>query len=58
MLGRMPSLRHLLDDPDWRAEVWQDGCNQAAVEAHLAQVPPLPSWTVEQLLDPGYWPGP
>lgn len=58
MLSRMPSLRHLLDDADWRAEVWQDGCNQAAVEAHLPQVPAIPSWTVEQLLDPGFWPRP
>ena len=52
-LRNTPSLRPLLNDPDWWDAAWDDAVAQAAEETGLATFPDTCPWTVEQVL--GDW---
>ena len=58
MLNRMPSLRLLLTNGDWQAEVWDDALDIAVHQAQLqlADLPAVSPWTIEQVLSQDYLP--
>ena len=55
-LRRVPSLKRMLVDADWLAEVWMDAMLAAVAETHLTDFPRQRPWPVEQTLDAGFWP--
>jgi hypothetical protein len=56
MLKRMPSLRHLLDDPEWNEEVWADALGMAVLQTELTSLPKVREWSLEQVLAEDYLP--
>lgn len=56
ILKKMPSLRHLLDDPEWNEEVWADALGMAILQAGLTALPKAPEWRLEQVLALDYLP--
>ena len=57
LLKLMPSLRHLLDDPQWNKDVWDDAIDIAQTEAHLRNLPKSCPWTLEQIVADDFFPG-
>ena len=57
-LKETPSLRAAMRDPDWQEAVWLDTTALAARQTRLAHSRFGAScpWTVEQVLEPGWWP--
>ena len=53
-----PSLKTVMRDPDWREGVWLDGLLQARKDMRVKAetLPHTPPWTVEDALDPDFWP--
>lgn len=51
-----PSLQTLLDDPQWFRQVYRRARIDAEAQAHLPDLPDELPWTVEQLLDPDFFP--
>jgi hypothetical protein len=58
ILKRTPSLRHLLDDPEWQEENWDDAVDRTARETGLdpAALPERCPWSVAQLRDEQFLP--
>jgi hypothetical protein len=56
LLRKMPSLRHLLDDPEWNDEVWADALSMAILQAGLTTLPKARAWSLEQVLALDYLP--
>ena len=57
-LKRTPSLRNILDDPEWGEIIWAKAFAQAAEETGLEEFPEVCPWTVAEILNPDWWPGP
>jgi hypothetical protein len=57
-LKKTPSLKPILTDDDWIAEMWGDARQDAGKETGLgyAFFPSECPWPLEQALDPGFWP--
>ncbi|RBP03472.1 uncharacterized protein DUF29 [Roseiarcus fermentans] len=57
-LQATPSLKATLHDPEWQADIWLDALKAAIGETGLdrAVFPAASPWTVEQALDPEFWP--
>jgi hypothetical protein len=54
-LRRSPSLKHFLDDQQWKDEVWADAVDFAEAETGV-RCPEGWIWTMDQVLDPGSFP--
>lgn len=54
-LRKTPSLRRMLDDADWLAEIWGDAVDKATKETAL-HYPEHWIWSVEQVLDLAFLP--
>lgn len=55
-LRRTPSLKQFIADETWLQETWLDGLSLAMDETGLHGFPRAPIWTVDQLLDPEFFP--
>lgn len=57
-LRRTPSLRHLLDDPEWIEENWDDAVDRVVRETglDLAVLPAQCPWSMAQLRDDSFLP--
>lgn len=57
-LKKTPSLKHLLDDPDFWSETWFDAVDLAAHETKidLTTFPEACIWTFEQITNPDFLP--
>lgn len=53
-----PSLKHVLQNTNWRDDTWIDAVEQAAKETgiDLLKFPETQPWTVEQVLDQEFFP--
>jgi hypothetical protein len=53
-----PSLKAVMRDADWRKDVWIDGRAQAQkdMRANSDALPDQPPWSVEDALNPDFWP--
>ncbi|MYM93013.1 DUF29 domain-containing protein [Duganella vulcania] len=56
LLKQMPSLRRLLEDPEWDQEVWDDAVDLAGREANLTGLPKAREWDFGQILSADYFP--
>lgn len=56
LLTRMPSLRRLLEDPEWDQDVWDDAVDLAGREANLSGLPEVRIWDFGQVLSADYLP--
>lgn len=58
ILRRTPSLAHLLDDPEWQEETWDDAVDRTARETGLdpAALPGGCPWSMAQLRDEQFLP--
>ncbi|OEZ62991.1 DUF29 domain-containing protein [Duganella sp. HH105] len=56
LLTRMPSLRRLLEDPEWNQDVWDDAVDLAGREANLSGLPEVRIWGFGQVLSADYLP--
>jgi len=56
LLKQMPSLRRLLEDPEWDQEVWDDAVDLAGREANLTGLPKAREWGFGQILSADYFP--
>lgn len=54
-LKKMPSLQHLLEEPEWNDDVWADALS-VAVLAGLTDLPEARPWSLEQVLALDYLP--
>lgn len=58
ILKRTPSLRHMLEDPEWQEEIWDDAVDRTVRETGLdpAALPERSPWTMAQLRDEEFLP--
>ena len=56
LFKRMPSLRRLLEDPEWDQDVWDDAVDLAGREANLSGLPEVRIWDFGQVLSADYLP--
>ncbi|WP_373988051.1 DUF29 domain-containing protein [Duganella sp. BuS-21] len=56
LLRKMPSLQHLLDDPEWNEEVWADALSAVILQAGMTDLPKTCIWSLEQVLALDYLP--
>lgn len=56
LLKQMPSLRHLLDDPEWNDDVWADALSAVILQAGTIDLPKAREWSLEQVLALDYLP--
>ncbi|MQA39424.1 DUF29 domain-containing protein [Rugamonas aquatica] len=56
LLIKMPSLRKLLEDPEWDRDVWDDAVDLAGREANLSGLPEVRIWDFRQVLSADYLP--
>lgn len=58
ILRRTPSLRHMLEDPEWQEEVWDDAVDRAVRETGLEpeNFPERCPWSMAQLRDEEFLP--
>ncbi|ELX09749.1 hypothetical protein DUF29 [Janthinobacterium sp. HH01] len=56
LLTLMPSLRRLLEDPEWDQDVWGDAVDLAGREANLSGLPEVRIWDFGQVLSADYLP--
>jgi hypothetical protein len=54
-LRQTPSLKHDFDDEEWQGEIWADAAVAASRETGL-EFPTWWIWTIDQVLDPGFFP--
>jgi hypothetical protein len=52
----MPSLKVRLDDTEWLELAWDKAVNQVVTETALDGFPESICWSVEQILNPEFWP--
>ena len=57
LLGDSPSLARTLYNEKWIDQVWDDAASLAGRETEL-DFPEVCIWTVEEILDPGFFPDP
>lgn len=55
-LARMPSLKPLLEDPEWLEDAFNDAARLAAEQTGIDEFPHACPWTVAGILNPGYLP--
>lgn len=55
-LKRTPSLRHIIDDPEWGEVIWAKAVAQATEETGLEDFPDICPWSATEILDPEWWP--
>ncbi|KAG0190439.1 hypothetical protein DFQ28_002011 [Apophysomyces sp. BC1034] len=57
-LRKTPSLKPMLTDPDWIADMWADARDSATKETGIeyALFPEACPWSMEQALDPTFFP--
>lgn len=55
-LARTPSVKPMLDDEDWIADMWGDASQQAANEMGVADLPEICPWPMTQVLDAEFYP--
>lgn len=55
-LTRMPGLRPCLDDREWLHDAWEDAVRWASGETGIDEFPEQLIWTVNQILDPAFFP--
>jgi hypothetical protein len=57
-LARTPSLKPMLDDADWIADMWEDGSQQAANEMGVSflNLPDICPWPMMRVLDTEFYP--
>ncbi|WP_062609472.1 DUF29 domain-containing protein [Caballeronia calidae] len=57
-LRKTPSLRPMLADEDWIADMWGDASQLAAneMEIGIAELPEVCPWLMEDVLDVGFYP--
>ncbi len=56
LLKKMPSLRRMLQDPEWDQEVWDDAVDIAGRETNVRKLPKVREWDFEQILSADYFP--
>lgn len=56
VLRKTPSLRNSLTDPEWITGVWADAKSKAIEETGLDVFPEDYPWSMEQALDPTFFP--
>lgn len=56
LLKKMPSLRRLLENPEWDQEVWDDVVDIAGRETNVPGLPKVREWDFEQILSADYFP--
>ena len=56
LLKKMPSLRRMLEDPEWDQEVWDDAVDIAGRETNVRNLPQVREWDFEQILSANYFP--
>jgi hypothetical protein len=58
LIARAPSLKHVMDDDEWRQDVWEDAIDKTVHEANLDDAMLLQSkaWTLEQIRTPEFFP--
>jgi len=56
LLKKMPSLRRMLQDPEWDQEVWDDAVDIAGRETNVRNLPKVREWHFEQILSVDYFP--
>ncbi len=56
LLKKMPSLRRMLQDPEWDQEVWDDAVDIAGRETNVRNLPKVREWDFEQILSADYFP--
>ena len=57
-LKETPSLKAVMRHPNWRRDVWLDALSQARkdMRAKADLLPDEPPWSIEDALDPDFWP--
>ena len=55
-LLRTPSLKAMLNDPQWWDEIWADAVTHAIAETGLDQFPEHCPWAMAEILDPNWLP--
>lgn len=55
-LNQMPSLRPLLNDPEWLGDVWEDAVALAHADTGIDAFPDQCPWTPEEALNPAFLP--
>ncbi|MEY2977483.1 MAG: DUF29 domain-containing protein [Prochlorotrichaceae cyanobacterium] len=55
-LKKVPSLKPKLRDSDWLEAIWSDAVTIAIRETALADFPENCPWTIEEILDQGWFP--
>ena len=55
-LKATPSLKTVLRDRDWQEDMWLDARAQAPKETGLDDLPEACLWSLEQAVDPDFWP--
>ncbi|MEJ7806134.1 MAG: DUF29 domain-containing protein [Telluria sp.] len=53
---KTPSLKHLLVDEQWLEDVWEEAATFAIGETGIDEFPEDPIWTVDNILDPAFFP--
>jgi hypothetical protein len=56
LLKQMPSLRRLLQKPEWDREIWDDAVDIAGRETNVRDLPKVREWDFEQILSEDYFP--
>jgi len=56
LLKKMPSLRRMLEDPEWDQEVWDDAVDIAGRETNVRNLPQVREWDFEQILSANHFP--
>lgn len=56
LLGKMPSLRRLMDDSEWDRDVWRDAVDIAGQETNIGNLPKSRIWPYAQALDERFFP--
>lgn len=58
LLSRTPSLKHVMDDAEWLADIWGDALDKAVHEAGLDYdaIPETWPWTIGQVQSQAFFP--
>jgi hypothetical protein len=55
-IKRTPSLKPMLNDPDWQEGAWGDARGHAAQETGLSDFPEVCPWSMDQVLSAEFFP--
>jgi hypothetical protein len=56
LLGKMPSLKPVLQDGEWLEDVWEDALEIAARATGLDDLPQPPPWRIHEVLESDFLP--